>query len=393
MKILQLISSAGFFGAENVVLQLSTELTALGHSVTVGVFHDGRGANSELPERTRAFSLVVQPFECVGRWDRSTVNLIATYVNNNHIQLIHSHGYKADFYARAAGRKGEVRLVSTCHNWIDSSVKMRVYNMIDRLVLRDFGAVVAVSAAVRDKLLHSGIANDKVLLIRNGVDASKFGGAMDVLEIRREFGFGATDKIIGAVGRLSREKGHSDLLQACERILTHEPNSRLLIVGDGPLRGELVRKAKALGLDQRVVFAGQRQDVAKLLSAMDVFVLPSLTEGQPMALLEAMAAGRAIVATAVGDVPAILKGGDAGILVAPGDTIGMADGILRLLRDASQASAYSRRAKTEVIEHYSSAAMAKEYLKVYGAALTGTALDAVGSKCSKAIGNHFENRR
>lgn len=153
-----------------------------------------------------------------------------------------------------------------------------------------------------------------------------------------------------------------------------------------------MEQAQTLGLGNRIVFAGKRQDVAELLSVMDVFVLPSLTEGQPMALLEAMASGRAIVATAVGDVPAILRAGEAGTLVRAGDTAGMADGIIRHLHDVPRALACAQKARHEVAEYYSSTAMAKEYLKVYGALLAGTASSGTGGKRSKAVTSNFDDR-
>ena len=165
-------------------------------------------------------------------------------------------------------------------------------------------------------LLKSGISK-KISLIENGVNLERFQVNGNGENLRKEFGIDMTHKIIGSVGRLTEEKGHTYFLKAAKKILDLNNNCFFMIIGDGELRKKLEDEAKDLGINKRIIFTGKRTDIPELLSVMDIFVLPSLTEGQPMALLEAMAAKKPVIATTVGDIPKILKNGELGILAPP----------------------------------------------------------------------------
>jgi glycosyltransferase involved in cell wall biosynthesis len=151
--------------------------------------------------------------------------------------------------------------------------------------------------------------------------------------MRRTFGVQAQGLLVGTVGRLHPQKGFASLLAAVARVRERLPAIRLLLVGGGALRRDLVARAEALGLAEVVIFAGSRGDVPEILAALDLFVLPSLWEGLPNAVLEAMAAGLPVVATAAGGTPEVVVDGETGLLVPPGDVTALAEAIERLLRD------------------------------------------------------------
>lgn len=369
MKVLQLISSRGFFGAENVLIELSAQLKALGDSVTVGAFsnqHTDGAGSSELAEHARARGLKAELFKCKGRVDLKTVAAICRFVKDNGVDVIHSHGYKSNIYACLANRKVKSKLVTTCHNWINADSKMSFYTRLDKFFLRRFDAVVAVSDEVSDQLLKAGVEPGKLKVIGNGIDLEKFRKpASGINNVKAELGIPANAKVIGAVGRLSPEKGYFFLLEAARDILSKKEDCFFLLVGDGQQRQDLKEQAKRFGIEKRVIFAGKRKDIPEALSAMDIFVMSSLTEGQPMALLEAMAAKRPIVATSVGDMPKLLKAGAAGLIVPPSDSSSLAAGILRLLGDPAHAASLSAVASRTVAENYSSIRMAAEYRACY----------------------------
>lgn len=369
MTVLQLISSAGFFGAENVVVELASSLAASGDSVTIGVFsnrHAGGVSSCELAVQARARGLKTEVFECGGRVDLRTVAAIRRYCRENGVEVIHSHGYKSNIYSYLANRSLKIRIVTTCHNWINTSSKMSLYTRLDKFFLKRFDSVVAVSDAVKNELLTAGIEPRNILVIGNGINLEKFREPYANKEkVRAALGIPPDAFVAGTVGRLSPEKGHNILLQAASEVLSKKENCYFLFVGDGTQKQNLEEQAMQLGISDRVIFTGKRSDIPEVLSAMDVFVLSSLTEGQPMALLEAMAAGVPAVCTSVGDVPKILRRGQAGLIVPPSDSNALAEAILKVLNDPALASGLSASALRTVKEEFSSGRMAAEYRACY----------------------------
>lgn len=374
MRALQLISSRGFFGAENVVVELSAALGAAGHEVTVGALsnsHAGARA-AEVLERAAERGLKTELFECAGRLDTGAMRAVRSFVVKNRVDVVHSHGYKSNVYAYLANRKAGGRLVTTCHNWIDSGGKMSLYTRLDKFILRRFDSVVAVSGAIRDELLASGVAPEKVRVIGNGISLERFSVEPGARErARASLGILPGAFVAGAVGRMSPEKGYDLLLKAAREVLSARGGLVFLLVGDGPEQKALEGLARSLGIEEDVVFAGRRADIPEVLAAMDLFVMSSHTEGQPMALLEAMAAGKPSVATAVGDVPKILGNDEAGLVVEPADPGALAKAVLRVAVDAALAARLGAAARRTVEKEYSSRRMAAEYEGCYKGILNG----------------------
>jgi glycosyltransferase involved in cell wall biosynthesis len=359
MKILQLISSGGFYGAESVLVNLSTELERIGHHSVVGVFENSANRNTEVADRAAARGLRVVRIACRGQMDWGAVRQVRRAVEAEGIDLVHTHGYKADFYALLSRRRTAIPMLATCHNWPGRSWLMRAYGRLDRYLLRYFDGVAAVSKSVADQLVKAGVRKD-LRLIPNGVALVPVEGVPDrVGEFRRP------DRVIvGSVGRLSPEKGIAFLIEAAGKVCVEFANVLFVHVGDGPLRKNLENQVHGLGIDQKFVFAGERKDLAQVYPSFDIFVLPSLTEGMPMALLEAMAAGIPVVATTVGAVPEII--GDSGsTLVAPGDPGALAAGIRGLLLDKARRQEAGVQARIRVENRFSASAMATQYVDLY----------------------------
>jgi glycosyltransferase involved in cell wall biosynthesis len=203
---------------------------------------------------------------------------------------------------------------------LGEDLKMKLYARLDKSLLNRFDKVVAVSDTVKQEILNRNISSTRVLTIPNGIDVDRFNSRKRPDTLKREFGIDHNCRIIGTVGRLSEEKGHSHLLHAAEKVLRTCPDVVFLIVGDGPLREDLQDKALQLAQGGSVnpfLFTGVRNDMEEIYSLMDIFVLPSLTEGLPMVLLEAMAAQKPVVATKVGAVPGVIDDGHSGLLISP----------------------------------------------------------------------------
>jgi glycosyltransferase involved in cell wall biosynthesis len=255
--------------------------------------------------------------------------------NGESFDLVHSHGYRADLIALVIARRFGLPVVSTCHGFIGTDRHLSFYNRLNVFLLRRFTRVMAVSARMKEDLVSGGVAASRIDMVTNAVAGPAATDREASRErIRTRLGIGAGDMVFGYVGRLSEEKGVSYLIDAARAVVGAHPTCRLLIVGAGPQEAALQQRVRGTPLEAAVSFAGFQSDPSAWYSAMDAFVLPSLTEGTPMALLEAMAHGLPAIATEVGGVPAIIANGTNGLLVPPGDATRLAGAMATVARDS-----------------------------------------------------------
>lgn len=365
-----------------MVLQLSTALRRLNCDVVIGAFQNSHRPNVEITRMAKDCGFETCLFDCSGRLDLGTVRAIRESLRTKQIQILHTHGYKADFYAQLAIRGSSVKLVSTAHNWPGKSLALRLYALLDRILLRWADQVCAVSPNVEVQLKRYGVSSEKLSLIENGVDSRQFANGKPHLRELPNFG---DKKIVGFVGRLAPEKGLHNLIQAAGEILRTRKDVVIALVGDGPAMMELQSLVSRLGLEKSVFFLGQRSDLADVYAAFDIFVLPSLFEGMPMAVLEAMAAGKPVIASRVGGIPQMISHQESGILVKPGDVRGLTDALAQLLQQPEKASQLGQRALEVVQSRFSSDVMARRYLCVYQKALAGEASPVTPSTTTAAL--------
>jgi glycosyltransferase involved in cell wall biosynthesis len=269
-----------------------------------------------------------------GRFDPRIALDVARHARRLGARILHVHGYAAADFGRIAARLAGCRLVLHEH-FADPT--MPVYQGVaDRLLAPLTDAAIAVSRSTRTFLVDARhVPADRVRLIWNGAPLDEFAPVPRerALRVRRELGLEANALVVGTIGRLNAQKGHRFLLEAGARVLARVPSARFVIAGDGDLAAELRRQAQALGIAGAVVFAGHRTDVPDLLGAFDVFAVSSLYEGTPLALFEAMAAGKALVSTAVDGCREVLEDGISGLLVPPGDGQALGAALERVLCD------------------------------------------------------------
>lgn len=226
--------------------------------------------------------------------------------------------------------------------------------------------VVAVSEATsRDLQHHLWIPDAKLTTVLNGVDATRFSHPVDNVAKRRELELPEDALVIGLAARLVFQKGLSNLLDAVRLLLPNYPKLHLIIMGVGELEADLRAQAAVQGLGAAVHFLGLRRDVSEVLQVLDIYVMPSLWEGLPMALLEAMAAGCPIVATNTGGVGTAIENGTTGVLVEPGELKSLTDGIAHLLNAPDLAKQMGRAARKAFEERFSAAVMARQYEELY----------------------------
>ena len=266
-----------------------------------------------------------------GKFDPRIVGDLVSLARARHTRILHVHGYAAADFGRIAARRVGAKLV--LHEHFADPRMPRYQAVADRLLANFTDRAIAVSASTRDFLVRERfVPESRVRLIWNGAPLDEFGaGSTDAARaLRRELGLRDVDLVIGIVGRLSAQKDHRTLLDAAARLFPAVPEARLLIVGDGDLLPALRSQAQALGIADRVVFAGHRSDIPTVLAALDVFCIASTYEGTPLALFEAMAAGRAIVSTAVDGCREVLEDGVTGLLAPPADPAALAEALRRV---------------------------------------------------------------
>jgi glycosyltransferase involved in cell wall biosynthesis len=263
------------------------------------------------------------------------------------------------FWGRLAARRVGVPVVlSALHStgWPDGVGRL---NRMLTPVTDSFIAVAESHGRFLAKNL--GVDANRVAVICNGVDTDRFAPLPDVSGIRAELGIGATAPVVGIVAALRPEKNHELFLEMTRRVAWQLPSARFLIVGDGP-RGEAIRqRARALGVAERTMFLGSRGDVARLLAAMDVFALTSHVEANPVSILEAMSAGKPVVATDVGSIHETLEEGRTGFLVPGGDAGRLAGRVMQLLQDPVTARSMGAAAREAVVRRWSLEAMVRGY--------------------------------
>jgi glycosyltransferase involved in cell wall biosynthesis len=362
MNILHIISSGGMYGAEAVILNLSSALNEGQHRSVVGVFANSANPNLQLHEAAVKAGIESHLIPCEGQIDRAVPARIRELARQTRADVIHAHGYKADVYVYFAMRGSGTPFISTCHSWYTNDLLAHVYAIGDRLVLRRFAEVVAVSAEVKQQLLDAGIRKDRVHQVDNGIDLRPFSSTP---RPRRE-GQGEDQALdVGWVGRLSHQKGADIFLRAIAQTLTHLPKTKFTLVGDGPDREQLESLIDELNIRQSVTLAGRREDMPAVYASFDILVSSSRLEGLPMAILEGMASSRPWIATPVGDVPSVILNDVTGVLVPPENVESLSAALVDLLRDPARQVRLGTAARKLVEDRFSAERMTEDYLRIY----------------------------
>ena len=294
---------------------------------------------------------------------------LARYLRKSKIDILHLHNPTALFYGTLAGKIAGIPCIIYTEHGRDfsSSSKVKIAN---RILCRMVDKIVVVAECGKRYLVeHEGVNEKKIIKIYNGIDSKKFGTRQEVTLIRRELGITDDQSLIGIVARLDPIKNHTCLIRAMKIIATRLPEAVLLIIGDGALRSELESLTAKLQLQNHIKFLGARNNIAELLSVMDVFVLSSLSEGLSLTLIEACAAARPIVATDVGGNAEIVEHESNGLLVPSDQPEVMAKAILEILNDKGKSKLMGEMGKKKFEEEFTLDVMVKKYKDLYESCL------------------------
>ena len=310
------------------------------------------GAGAEFVTRARDGGLDVSLVHERFAFDPRVIPQLRSLIAEKKPDIIQSMNFKSHFLVRLLGLGNSRKWVAYHHGYTWTNFKNSAYNQLDRWSLRKADAVVTVCIPFARELQNFGVKADKLTVQHNSIRPFVPSGEERIKELKSKLGLKPDDFTLICIGRLSREKGHADLIEAMAKVRAAAKRTvRLVIVGDGPERVALQSRVVALKLDQSVTFAGFQSDVAPYYQVADMAVLPSHSEGSPYALLEAMAAGVPALATSVGGVPEIVQDNETGFLVPPECPERLGSRILELVEDQALRQKVSRAAKARVDEY------------------------------------------
>lgn len=363
VRVLRLFSRLNIGGPSVHVILLTAGLREKGYDTRLII---GREASSEgnLLEMARRMEIEVEQLSGLGREIRPFSDLVTLWQLYRTIRhwspaIVHTHTAKAGVVGRLAARLAGVPIVvHTYHGHVlrgyFGPLKTALFRRLETLLCRTTDVAITVSAALRDDLAAMGVApREKIRVVPLGLDLARFAGPHPGGAVRAACGAGKDDPVIGVVGRLVPIKDIRCFLQAAAEVTRAGRSLRFAVVGDGELRGELEQQAAGLGLASRVSFLGWRMDLEAVYADLSVVVNSSRNEGTPVALIEAMAAGCPVVATAVGGTPDLLGEGARGLLVPAADPIALARAILRTLDERDQTARRTAAAREYVLAHHS----------------------------------------
>jgi len=369
MRILHTIDSLGIYGAETVLLNLAEAQSLQGHTPVLLSIGNPDCAPKAIETAAAARGIECIPFRMRDGLNLKGASALLQKANEQRIDVIHSHGYKTNILLGLTDKPGNAPpVVSTLHGWTAKKTfsKLGLYRLLDQRLLRRQDAVVLVNEEMKMLPAIRSLPPRTVFFIPNGIalDSSQANADDPIARQLRDF-HGAGSILIGGVGRLSPEKNFGALIEALAQLPSGLRHVKVALLGTGPQEAELRALIAARGLTDRAWLAGYVANARSYLQELDILAIPSLTEGLPMILLEAMAAQVPIVATAVGAIPNTLAG--CGSLVPTGDIAALASAIATIAADLPAAREKAAGARQRVHEHYSATTMATRYLDVYKA--------------------------
>lgn len=361
IKIMFCIARLVIGGTEQQLLDFITEMDRSRYDVIVCPLVSGGGL-------FREFERANIPIVVVGRkhkYDPFILWRLIKIIKQERVDILHTFLYTANFWGRIAGQLAGVPIIIASERGVDIS-KKRFHFFIDRIISPWTNLIITNAEWLKKFYTQNACINpDKFKIIHNGIKLDRFHVHVNEEHKKRELKIPSNYSVVCTIGRLHPLKGHQFLLQAAQKVLKSDNNVIFLIVGDGIMRNQLESLAEQLQIGDYVRFTGFRRDIGEILSITDVFAFPTLSEGLPNVLLEAMAMKKPIVATNIDGNREIIEDNVTGILVPPENSKQLADGILRLLRDRELAARLARSGHCKLEKDFAFDVMVQKIQNTY----------------------------
>jgi glycosyltransferase involved in cell wall biosynthesis len=369
LPILHIKDSSGIFGSEQVILTLARNIDQSRFEFHLACLRHGDGRSDTFIKIARRTGINVIPIDADHRLEWSAVNALRRIIIKHKIAILHAHDYKCDIYGLLGSLNLPVKRVLTSHGSTRDSLTKKIYLGLDEgWIYPRYDRIIAVSEHLGKELRRRKGISNRVRVIQNGLDvdllksqvSSEDAFASWVSSIKKD-----NTVLVGVVGRLFPDKGHHFFFQAFARVVKKHKTLKALIVGKGPHKEYLAQLIKAHHIDDHVHMCGFVSDMPAVYRNIDCLVIPSLTEGLPYTLLEAMYYGVPVIATAVGDIPCLIKPDVSGVLMRPGKTEDIYNKLDEFMRDRTRAAQMAEQAARLVESEFSASAMARRIETLY----------------------------
>jgi len=376
MKILYPVIDGEISGGNIICFRIIEESLRRGYEVIINSPTEGKFTDILREKGIKVYNLDTRRSF---RFDNAIK--LARIIKKENINLVHSHGpLGVTILSRLAGWLAVVPVINHAHarDFPSANPAVRLYHyLFNWITNRLFCAqVIAVSESTKKIMIKQGVSADKVKVVYNGIDTDTLRDSVRIsIEIRKSFSLNENQRIIGNIGRIDRFKGQHILIESALRVVKEFPEAVFMIIGEdlgraGGYRKELEVLAGDLGIKQSIIFTGYRHDIRDLMNTFDIFVLPSLEEGLSVAILEAMAAKKAVITTSVGGNPEIVLGGKTGTLVPPKDPDKLADAIIYHLSNPEISKQMGENGYELIKQKFSLSEMLEKIMNIYNEVVT-----------------------
>lgn len=359
--VLHLIDSGGVYGIERMIIGLLPKLKQRGYDVALACLNAPKYSGTGIKDILTSSEINVFYPNCSDKFGLVSFLYLFRITRFYNPKIIHLHGYKATIIGGCFSLLMRIPCVATYHIESKYLPNLAKYVKIETQVLKKIRGIVAVSYPIKKELEHRGISDDRIRVIPNGIDDYY----MVEKEPKHYFKNGKRDPLVLFVGRLIEKKNVHILISVIARLKKEIPRIGLLVAGDGPYKQKLAEHVRSLNISDSVNFLGYVDDVYPLYKMCDCFVLPSNTEGMPIALLEAMSCAKPIVISAVGSVPNIVTHQINALLVEPGNIDSLYKEIKKICYEKSLREYLANNARKTYLQHYTSDIMASKYHEFY----------------------------
>jgi len=364
VNVLQFITPVGFYGAEMWILALAKALDPKKIYCQLSVTKESEDQHLEIYNRFKSLGLDARQIKMNGRFDPRVIVELSRLIKKNKVDIIHTHGYKSDILGLIAARLSGIKAVSTPHGFENvKDVKLQFFIRLGCYALRKFDYVAPLSDELKSDMYRIRVNANKIRLIRNGVD-------LEEIESERKKHSSSIfvdpdENKIGYVGQMAYRKNIGDLIKAFNLLYKECQDIRLILVGDGPMRGELEQQARSMAASSKIDFLGYRKDRLQILKELDLFCMTSSLEGIPRCMMEAMAMEIPVAAYNIPGVDKLIITEKTGLMVDFGHVEALKESWKRLLFDKDLSAQIAGNGRKYVIENFSAKRMADEYMNLY----------------------------
>jgi glycosyltransferase involved in cell wall biosynthesis len=371
IRVLHLRDSPWVCGPGRTILETGVTIDRSRFRYIVGALTSGSERGAELYEEAVRRGIPAYGIRESKRFDVAAVREILRIIDLERVDILHTHELRSDILGYICSRMRRVPIITTLHGWIRNDLKSKAAVWLDKQLVRRFDHIIAVSERIAEEMRGDGLPQERLSVLNNAIVLDRIAPDPSERSFRDEIGASDGTAVIAKIGRLSREKAHSDLLQALQQVVELHPDCKLVLVGVGPDRDSLQDQARSLGLEGHVHFLGFRQDMERIYNGVDLVVQSSLTEGMPNVVIESLLMRKPVIATDVGGTSEIIRDGSNGLLVRPGRPNELARAITMFLSQPQRFRAMAENGRKTILERFGFDRRSRLLEEIYAGVMEG----------------------